>query len=92
MREWRTSGSVGGGGEQSPSSTRLSLGHSIFQFVSNFDIRISHFATAFGVNYALWAWTSVGASGLGSLRGKARMPRSSERAHLKGRAHPKGWG
>ncbi len=33
----------------------LSLGHLIFEFVSNFDIRISDFANARIVNHALWA-------------------------------------
>ena len=33
----------------------FSLGHLTFEFVSNFDIRISHFANATIVNYALWA-------------------------------------
>ena len=33
----------------------LSLGHLIFEFVSNFDIRISDFANARTANHALWA-------------------------------------
>jgi len=33
----------------------LSLGNLIFEFVSNFDIRISNFANDFCVNHALWA-------------------------------------
>jgi hypothetical protein len=33
----------------------LSLGHLIFEFVSNFDIRISGFANARTANHALWA-------------------------------------
>jgi len=33
----------------------LSLGNLIFDFVSNFDIRISNFANDFCVHHALWA-------------------------------------
>jgi len=33
----------------------LSLGHLIFEFVSNFDIRISNFSNGIFVNRALWA-------------------------------------
>ena len=32
----------------------LSLGHLIFEFVSNFEIRISDFANARTANHALW--------------------------------------
>ena len=33
----------------------LSLGHLIFEFISNFEIRISNFANARTTNHALWA-------------------------------------
>ena len=33
----------------------LSLGHLVFEFVSNFEIRVSDFANARTANHALWA-------------------------------------
>jgi len=33
----------------------LSLGHLLFEFVSNFDIRISNLSNGICVNHALWA-------------------------------------
>ena len=45
----------------------LALGHLIFEFVSNFDIRISNFANGICVNHALWAYPKAGPSGLGYL-------------------------
>jgi hypothetical protein len=45
----------------------LALGHLLFEFVSNFDIRISSFANGICVNHAPWAYPKAGASGLGYL-------------------------
>ena len=43
----------------------LSLGHLIFEFVSNFEIRISNFASAETAHHALWAYTKAGSFGPG---------------------------
>ena len=45
----------------------VSLGHLIFEFVSNFEIRISNFANARTANHALWVYTKAGPSGPGFL-------------------------
>ena len=45
----------------------LALGNLLFEFVSNFDIRISNFANGICLNHALWAYPKAGRSGLGYL-------------------------
>jgi len=43
----------------------LTFGHLIFEFVSNFDIRISKFANGVCIHHALRAQTKAGPSGAG---------------------------